>query len=173
LRVGVVDGVEEAGIAAEDAEEVDGGFVAVEDVRLGAVVGGVSDERDHGALFSLEQVEAGLGEGLSRRLGSGRGGEDRGRSAVQDRAAPRREVVDDSLGLGLQFGLGLLGGKRRQRAGVLKNAGLVSERRDGNRRVYRVEPSGVAELRTYFDAFWSEALAGFKQAVEHDRRRNT
>jgi DNA-binding transcriptional ArsR family regulator len=56
---------------------------------------------------------------------------------------------------------------------VLKNAGLVSERRDGNRRVYRVEPSGVAELRTYFDAFWSEALAGFKQAVEHDRRRNT
>lgn len=34
LRVGVVDGVEEAGIAAEGAEEVDGGFVAVEDVHL-------------------------------------------------------------------------------------------------------------------------------------------
>jgi hypothetical protein len=86
-------------------------------LHLGAVLRRVLDERDHGALFSLEHVEAGLGEGLSRRLGRGRGEKDWGRSAVQDRAAPRREVVDESRGVGLRLGLGLLGGKRCQRAG--------------------------------------------------------
>jgi len=61
LRIGVGDGVEDAGIAAEGAEEVGGGFVAVEEVHLGVVVGGVPDEREHGTLFSLEHVEAGAG----------------------------------------------------------------------------------------------------------------
>jgi DNA-binding transcriptional ArsR family regulator len=49
---------------------------------------------------------------------------------------------------------------------VLKEAGLVSEQRDGTRRVYRVEPDGVAELREYADRFWQQALANFKQAAE-------
>ena len=49
---------------------------------------------------------------------------------------------------------------------VLKDAGLVSESRVGTRRVYRVEPDAVAELRSYFDAFWTQALAAFKTAVE-------
>ena len=54
---------------------------------------------------------------------------------------------------------------------VLKEAGLVSERRDGTRRVYRVEPRGVAELRDYADRFWQRALADFKQAAERDEGR--
>jgi DNA-binding transcriptional ArsR family regulator len=54
---------------------------------------------------------------------------------------------------------------------VLKEAGLVSERRDGTRRVYRVEPRGVAELRDYADRFWRRALADFKQAAESKERR--
>jgi DNA-binding transcriptional ArsR family regulator len=53
---------------------------------------------------------------------------------------------------------------------VLKEAGLVRERRDGTRRLYRVDPDGLGELRDYFDDFWSEALASFKAEAEHERR---
>jgi DNA-binding transcriptional ArsR family regulator len=52
---------------------------------------------------------------------------------------------------------------------VLKDAGLVSESRVGTRRVYRVEPDAVAELRSYFDAFWTQALAAFKAAAETEQ----
>jgi DNA-binding transcriptional ArsR family regulator len=53
---------------------------------------------------------------------------------------------------------------------VLKEAGLVTERQNGTRRFYRVDPDGVARLRTYFDEFWNEALAAFKAAAEDERR---
>ena len=53
---------------------------------------------------------------------------------------------------------------------VLKKAGLVTERRDGTRRLYRLDPDGLAQVRRYFDEFWSEALAGFKAAAESERR---
>lgn len=49
---------------------------------------------------------------------------------------------------------------------VLKEAGLVFDRAAGTRRVYQVDPQGAAALREYFDAFWSQALANFKQAAE-------
>jgi len=44
---------------------------------------------------------------------------------------------------------------------VLKDAGLVLDRKDGTRRVYRVDPSGLADIRAYFDSFWDEALDRF------------
>ena len=53
---------------------------------------------------------------------------------------------------------------------VLKEAGLVSERRNGTRRLYRIEPDGIAALRAYFDEFWSRALDAFKAAAESDER---
>jgi DNA-binding transcriptional ArsR family regulator len=53
---------------------------------------------------------------------------------------------------------------------VLKEAGLVTERRDGTRRLYRLDPDGLARVRRYFDEFWTEALAGFKAAAESERR---
>jgi DNA-binding transcriptional ArsR family regulator len=53
---------------------------------------------------------------------------------------------------------------------VLKEAGLVSERRNGTRRLYRIEPDAVAELRGYFDEFWSQALEAFKAAAESEER---
>lgn len=59
---------------------------------------------------------------------------------------------------------------------VLKGAGLVTERKEGTRHLYRVDPDGVAELREWFEAFWDEALADFKAAVEGespDKRRKT
>ncbi len=49
---------------------------------------------------------------------------------------------------------------------VLKEAGLVTERKQGTRRIYRVEPQGLADLRAYLDSFWEQALAGFKAAAE-------
>jgi DNA-binding transcriptional ArsR family regulator len=53
---------------------------------------------------------------------------------------------------------------------VLKEAGLVSERRNGTRRLYRIEPDAVAALRAYFDDFWSRALEAFKAAAESEER---
>ena len=48
---------------------------------------------------------------------------------------------------------------------VLKNAGLVSERAAGTRRIYRLNPAGVAALRDQLDTYWNRALAGFQDAV--------
>jgi DNA-binding transcriptional ArsR family regulator len=44
---------------------------------------------------------------------------------------------------------------------VLKEAGLVVDRKEGTRRVYRVDPDGLAAIRAYFDSFWDEALERF------------
>jgi len=49
---------------------------------------------------------------------------------------------------------------------VLEEAGLVTARRDGTRRLYSVDPRGLAEVRAYFDQFWNQALAAFKEAAE-------
>ena len=51
---------------------------------------------------------------------------------------------------------------------VLKEAGLVSDRAVGTRRVYQLHPRGVAELRAYLDTFWQLSLAAFKAAAEAD-----
>jgi DNA-binding transcriptional ArsR family regulator len=53
---------------------------------------------------------------------------------------------------------------------VLEQAGLVSHRRDGTRRIYRVEPQGLAQIRDYFDGFWGEVLAHFAAAAEKETR---
>ncbi len=53
---------------------------------------------------------------------------------------------------------------------VLRAAGLVSDRKDGTRRLYRVAPEGVAELRDYVNGFWDEVLAEFKDNVEGGNR---
>lgn len=49
---------------------------------------------------------------------------------------------------------------------VLKEAGLVRDERDGNRRIYRVDPAGLEALRADLDRFWTIALEGFKATVE-------
>ena len=53
---------------------------------------------------------------------------------------------------------------------VLREAGLVTERREGTRRLYSVDQAGLGELRTYVESFWEEALAGFKAAAESEGR---
>lgn len=53
---------------------------------------------------------------------------------------------------------------------VLKRAGLLDERRDGTRRLYRARPEGLAELRRFLDEFWGERLQLLKEEVERDQR---
>ncbi len=54
---------------------------------------------------------------------------------------------------------------------VLKDAGLVSERREGTRRIYSARPEGLAELREFLDGFWSARLDRLKLAAELDQQR--
>jgi DNA-binding transcriptional ArsR family regulator len=49
---------------------------------------------------------------------------------------------------------------------ALKDAGLVVDRAAGTRRIYHVNPDGVANLRRYLDRIWGDALAAFQAAVE-------
>jgi DNA-binding transcriptional ArsR family regulator len=51
---------------------------------------------------------------------------------------------------------------------VLQGAGLVTHERAGTRRLYRVELDALGELRAFFDRFWDEALASFKQLAEQE-----
>jgi DNA-binding transcriptional ArsR family regulator len=51
---------------------------------------------------------------------------------------------------------------------VLKDAGLVIDRPFGTRRVYQLDPEGIAGLRAYLDQFWNQALMAFRTAVEQD-----
>src|SRR5262249_3570950 len=51
---------------------------------------------------------------------------------------------------------------------VLKDAGLVTDRKAGNRRVYQLDPQGVGALRDYFSEFWNRALAAYREAVEKE-----
>jgi DNA-binding transcriptional ArsR family regulator len=50
---------------------------------------------------------------------------------------------------------------------VLKEAGLVTERREGTRRLYRARPEGLAELADFLDGFWADGLRRLRTEVEH------
>ncbi|HET6318734.1 MAG TPA: metalloregulator ArsR/SmtB family transcription factor [Chloroflexota bacterium] len=52
---------------------------------------------------------------------------------------------------------------------VLREAGLVEERRDGTRRLYRARPEGLAELRAWLRDFWDDNLASLKDAAEAEQ----
>ncbi len=58
-----------------------------------------------------------------------------------------------------------------QHLGVLKHAGLLSERREGTKRLYRARPEGLADLRDFVDVFWSERLDVLTREVEREERR--
>jgi len=49
---------------------------------------------------------------------------------------------------------------------VLKDAGLVMDTRAGTRRLYTLNPEGVARLRAHFDQMWTQALSAFQTAAE-------
>ncbi len=55
---------------------------------------------------------------------------------------------------------------------VLREAGLVAERRDGTRRIYRARADGLEELREALDEFWGDALRALKREAEEEERRS-
>jgi DNA-binding transcriptional ArsR family regulator len=58
-----------------------------------------------------------------------------------------------------------------QHLGVLREAGLVSERRDGTRRLYSLRPEGFDDLKSFLEAFWDEGLKRLKEAAELEEGR--
>ncbi|HZG49044.1 MAG TPA: metalloregulator ArsR/SmtB family transcription factor [Thermoleophilaceae bacterium] len=54
---------------------------------------------------------------------------------------------------------------------TLREAGLVAERRDGTRRLYRARPEGLAGLREFLDGFWDERLDALRREAEIEERR--
>ena len=83
------------------------------------------------------------------------------RREIFERLADRPRAVGE-----LAAGLPISRPAVSQHLRVLKDAGLVSDRPVGTRRVYQVDPAGVAALRAQLDRFWSKALASFKEVVE-------
>ena len=55
---------------------------------------------------------------------------------------------------------------------VLKDAQLVVDRREGNRRIYHLDPDGIGALRADLERFWSKALATYKTVVEQQTRED-
>jgi DNA-binding transcriptional ArsR family regulator len=55
---------------------------------------------------------------------------------------------------------------------VLKDAGLVTDHAAGTRRIYSLNPAGVATLRADLDRFWGRALAAYKQVVEQTKEES-
>jgi DNA-binding transcriptional ArsR family regulator len=58
-----------------------------------------------------------------------------------------------------------------QHLGVLREAGLVSERREGTRRLYSLRPEGFDDLKSFLEAFWGEGLERLKEAAELEEGR--
>lgn len=57
-----------------------------------------------------------------------------------------------------------------QHLGVLREAGLVEERRAGTKRLYRAKPDGLREVREYLDTMWADGLERLKEHAELEER---
>jgi DNA-binding transcriptional ArsR family regulator len=58
-----------------------------------------------------------------------------------------------------------------QHLGVLKEAGLVDERRNGTQRLYRARPQGLSELKAFLDGFWDEKLEALQREAEREEKK--
>jgi DNA-binding transcriptional ArsR family regulator len=93
---------------------------------------------------------------------------DRTRRAIFERLAGAPSPVGE-----LAEGLPVSRPAVSQHLKVLEDAGLVIDQPAGNRRVYRINPDGLAELRADLDRFWSGALAAYKAAVEQPEQEDS
>jgi DNA-binding transcriptional ArsR family regulator len=57
-----------------------------------------------------------------------------------------------------------------QHLNVLKGAGLVSERRNGTKRLYRARPEGLAPVKAFLEEFWGDRLEALKREAEREER---
>jgi DNA-binding transcriptional ArsR family regulator len=83
----------------------------------------------------------------------------------------RREVFASLRGGGLAVGeiargLPVSRPAVSQHLKVLKDAGLVADRADGTRRIYHIDPNGLAAMRAWLDQFWDVALQAFASELE-------
>jgi DNA-binding transcriptional ArsR family regulator len=58
-----------------------------------------------------------------------------------------------------------------QHLGVLKEAGLVDERRNGTQRLYRARPQGLSELKAFLDGFWNAKLEALQREAEREEQK--
>jgi DNA-binding transcriptional ArsR family regulator len=98
-------------------------------------------------------------------------------AALKAIAAPHRRTIlrlvsDEELSAGeIAAHFDLTRPAVSQHLTVLKEAGLVSERRNGTRRLYRARPEGLAELKTFLDEFWGDRLEALKREAEREERK--
>jgi DNA-binding transcriptional ArsR family regulator len=88
------------------------------------------------------------------------------RRAIFERLARRPRPVGE-----LAEGLPVSRPAVSQHLRVLRDAGLVRDEKVGSRRLYRVDPDGIAGMRAYLDRFWSDALAAFERAAQAEEKR--
>jgi DNA-binding transcriptional ArsR family regulator len=97
-------------------------------------------------------------------------------AALKAIAAPRRREIltlvrDEELSAGaIAAHFDVSRPAVSQHLTVLKEAGLVSERRNGTRRLYRARPEGLAELREFLEAFWGVRLEALKREAEREEK---
>ena len=98
-------------------------------------------------------------------------------TAIQALAEPRRREIlqlirDRELTAGeIAAGFDVTRPAISQHLGVLKEAGLVSERREGTRRFYRARPEGLKELREFLEGFWTFSLQHLKREAEREEKK--
>jgi DNA-binding transcriptional ArsR family regulator len=99
-------------------------------------------------------------------------------AALKAIAAPRRRAIlalvrTDELSAGeIASHFDVTRPAVSQHLNVLKEAGLVTERRNGTRRLYRARPEGLAELKEFLTDFWDPRLEALKREVEEEERKN-
>jgi DNA-binding transcriptional ArsR family regulator len=92
--------------------------------------------------------------------------------AASHRRTILRLVADEELSAGeIAAHFALTRPAVSQHLSVLKEAGLVNERRNGTRRLYRARPEGLVELRAFLDEFWGERLGALKREAEREERK--
>jgi len=105
---------------------------------------------------------------VTDRAGDGWGAlADSTRRAIVACLAERPQAVGE-----LAAGLPVSRSAVSQHLKVLKDAGLVTERAVGTRRIYRLDPVAVAALRDQLDTFWQRALTGYAEVVEDPREES-
>ncbi len=95
--------------------------------------------------------------------------------ALDALADPTRRAVFERLASGpkpvgmLARGMAVSRPAVSQHLKVLKTAGLVTQRAEGTRRVYAIDPAGLGAIREWLDRLWAEQLESFKDEVERDK----
>jgi DNA-binding transcriptional ArsR family regulator len=137
----------------------------------------MSEPKGRGAVCTEERATK---ERATREDGASRAPRRRAEDTATDEilralAEPRRRailrlVASDELAAGeIAAAFDVTRTAVSQHLTVLKNAGLLAERRDGTRRLYRARPEGLAGLRQFLDEMWASSLDTARRLVEAER----